>query len=98
MRVGVSREFHLADADSKKRNPFVYGMFKDGYLYGLNERKNKEEMETLCFRITGKLPWLWCPFTGKAVFLQRGFEIVEMRLRHTAIIVPALSGFFGDIV
>lgn len=77
--MGIKKDVDISGAKSKIL--YVHRQTADADIYWLDNRSDDENKATVSFRVTGKLPQLWNPQTGK-------IEKVSYQIKDGRTIVP----------
>jgi hypothetical protein len=83
--LGIAADFSYTKPAADSKVLHVHRRLKDGDLYFLNNRQQRDERIIASFRVTGKVPELWHADTG-------GSEPVSYRIEHGRTIVPLTLG------
>lgn len=81
--LGVQPDFSYVGAQADANLPFVHRKIDDQDSYFLLNRQNRAEKIEARFRVSGKMPELWRPETGRA-------EALSYRIEGGETIVPLL--------
>lgn len=77
--MGVQKDVDISGAKSKIL--YVHRQTANADIYWLDNRSDIDNQATVSFRVTGKVPWLWNPQTGKT-------EKVSYQIKDGRTIIP----------